>query len=296
MPKVASNGVEIEYERFGSEGGVPILLIMGLGVQLTRWRPEFIERLTRGGYGVIRFDNRDVGLSTHLDGAPVPPLEQVIAAKLGGRPSPAPYDLSDMARDARGLMDALGIARAHLVGASMGGMIAQEMAFLAPERVATLTSIMSTTGGWDLPPPTPEAVAVMTGPAPMPSDRQAFGDHGVRVWRAIGSPGYPTDDEVTRARVLADADRAYDRAGYGRQMAAIYASGDRRERVRAITAPTLVIHGDQDPLVPVEGGRDTAACVPGSELLIIPGMGHDLPEALYDRIAGAILAHVARGA
>ncbi|MBS0295605.1 MAG: alpha/beta fold hydrolase [Proteobacteria bacterium] len=294
MPKVASNGVEIEYERFGPVDDTPILLIMGLGAQLTRWRPEFIERLTRRGRGVIRFDNRDVGLSTHLDSAPVPPVEEVIAAKLGGRPTPAPYDLSDMARDALGLMDALQIERAHLVGASMGGMIAQETAFLAPERVETLTSIMSTTGGWDLPPPTPEAIAVMTGPAPKPSDRTAFAEHGVRVWRTIGSPGFPPDDDETRARVLADADRAYDRAGYGRQMAAIYASGDRRERVRRITAPTLVIHGDRDPLVPVEGGRDTAACVPGAQLMIIEGMGHDLPAALYDRIAEAILANVAR--
>ena len=294
MPRVQANGVSIEYESFGPHGAPVILLIMGLGAQLTRWPLQFCEKLVARGYRVVRFDNRDVGLSTRFDAAPVPELGQIIAARMAGRPAEVPYTLNDMGADTVGLLDALGIRQAHIVGASMGGMIAQVVAAEYPQRVLSLTSIMSTTGNPALPPPTPAAAAALMARAPDPSDQDAYVAHGLNTFRTIGSPGYPFDESTSRERLLADAARSYNPAGVGRQLAAVTASGDRRNQVRRVRAPTVVVHGAEDPLVPVAGGRDTAECITGAQLRIIPGMGHDFPPALYDTIIDAIEIAIAR--
>jgi pimeloyl-ACP methyl ester carboxylesterase len=294
VPQVQANGISLEYESFGSRSAPPILLIMGLGAQLTRWPLPFCDKLVARGYRVIRFDNRDVGKSTWLKDAPIPDLGRIIAARMAGLPPEVPYTLTEMAADTIGLLDALEIQQAHVVGASMGGMIAQVVAAEYPQRVLSLTSIMSTTGNTTLPPPTPAATAVLMSRAPTPSDIEAFVAHGLNTFRTIRSPGYPFDEAATRERLIADAARGYNPAGVARQLAAVTASGDRREQVRRIRAPTVVVHGADDPLVPLAGGRDTAACIAGSELRIIPGMGHDFPPPLYDTIIDAITSAIAR--
>ena len=293
MTQVTANGIAIEYESFGPESAEPILLIMGLGAQLTLWPVELCEALVARGFRVIRYDNRDVGLSTKFDAAGVPQLPAVIGAILSGQDPQVPYRLEDMATDAVGLLDALGIDRAHIVGASMGGMIAQLVAADYPERTLSLTSIMSSTGNPSLPPATPEAMGVLMS-RPQGADLDALIEFGVRAARVIGSPAFPADETVLRARVRRDVERSNYPAGFARQMAAIYASGDRRAKLARITAPTTVIHGTADPLVPVDGGRDTAANIKGAELVEIDGMGHDLPLALIDRIADAVAAAAAR--
>lgn len=294
MTAITANGITIEYEDAGDPAAPPLLLVMGLGAQLTLWPVELVDALVVRGFRVIRFDNRDIGLSTKFDGAGVPDLAaMMMAAMMGRRPTP-PYTLSDMAADAAGLLDALGIASAHVVGASMGGMIAQRLAAEHPLRVRTLTSIMSTTGNPALPAARPEALAVLTG-RPTAGDRDAIVAYGMKAAQVIGSPAYPHDPDRLRSRVERDYDRSFAPAGAMRQMAAVIADGDRRDLLRALAVPATVIHGDADPLVPVEGGRDTAAAIPGAELVILPGMGHDLPLALTDTIADAIAATAARG-
>ena len=293
MAQTTANGITIEYESFGPDGAEPVLLIMGLGAQLTLWPVELCEALVARGFRVIRYDNRDVGLSTKFDAAGVPQLPAVIGAILSGQDPKVPYRLEDMAADAVGLLDALGIARAHIVGASMGGMIAQLVAADYPARTLSLTSIMSSTGNPSLPPATPEAMGVLMS-RPQGADLDALIDFGVRAARVIGSPGYPADETLLRARVRRDVERSNYPAGFARQMAAIYASGDRRAKLARITAPTVVVHGTADPLVPVDGGRDTAANIKGAELVEIDGMGHDLPLALVDRIAGEVASVAAR--
>ncbi|HET9510437.1 MAG TPA: alpha/beta hydrolase [Sphingomonas sp.] len=293
MTAITANGITIEYEHVGDPAAPPVLLIMGLGAQLTLWPVELVDALVARGFRVIRFDNRDIGLSTKFDRAGLPDPGQMMMAMMTGRAFAPPYTLTDMAADAVGLLDALGIPSAHVVGASMGGMIAQLVAAEHPTRVRSLTSIMSTTGNPALPPARPEALAALTG-RPMTADRETIVAHGMRTAQVIGSPAYPHDPVRLRARVERDFDRSFSPAGAMRQMAAVLADGDRRERLRRITAPTCVIHGDADPLVPVEGGRDTAAVIPGAELLILPGMGHDLPLPLIERIADAIAATAAR--
>lgn len=288
MPQISANGIRLEYESFGSAAHPALLLIMGLGAQLTRWALPFCNKLVERGFRVIRFDNRDVGLSTHLNDAPVPELATIMAARMTGLPVRVPYTLHDMAADTVGLLDALEIDAAHIVGASMGGMIAQLVAADYPQRVLSLTSIMSTTGNPALPPPTPAASAVLMARSPHPSDLEAYVKHGLNTLRVIGSPGVPFDEAAARERLTADAKRSYNPSGFGRQLAAVTATGDRRERIRRIRAPTLVIHGADDPLVPLTGGRDTAENIPGAELLVVAGMGHDLPPAFYDRIVDAI--------
>ena len=289
MAQVKANGISIEYESFGPESADPVLLIMGLGAQLTLWPVELCEALVSRGFRVIRYDNRDVGLSTRFVDAPVPQLPAVLAAVMSGQDPKVPYRLDDMAADAAGLLDALGLERAHIVGASMGGMIAQLFAAAYPARTLSLTSIMSTTGNSSVPPASPEAIGVLMS-RPQGGDVDAVVEFGVKAARVIGSPAYPADEAVLRARVRRDVERSNYPAGFARQMAAIYASGDRRAKLASITAPTVVIHGAADPLVPVEGGRDTAASIKGAELIEIEGMGHDLPLALVDRIADAIAA------
>ena len=284
--KAQANGIEIEYETFGAPAGPAVLLIMGLGAQLTRWPLAFVEQLAARGYFVIRYDNRDVGLSTKFHDAPVPELPTLIGAMLSGQKPNVPYSLTDMAADAVGLLDALDIARAHVMGASMGGMIAQLVAATWPDRVLSLTSIMSSTGNPGLPPAKPEAMAVLTS-RPTAGDREAAIAHGIRAERVIGSPGYPVEEAMLRARVERDFDRMHYPAGPGRQLAAVVASGDRRATIASIIAPTMVIHGADDPLVPVEAGRDTAAVIAGARIIEVPGMGHNLPDPLIPTVLDA---------
>lgn len=294
MPSIDANGIRIEWEEFGDTGAPPVLLVMGLGSQMIFWDEAFCRDLAGRGRRVIRFDNRDCGLSTRFDHLGMPDLGAILGALLGGGPAPAAYLLGDMAADVLGLLDGLGIGSAHLVGASMGGMIAQSVALAAPGRVRTLTSIMSTTGRPGLPGPTPEAQAVLLSPPP--ADRAGFVENSVRTWRVISGPGFPFDEEMIRDRAGRAWDRGASPAGTARQFAAILASGGRHEQLAGLRLPTLVIHGDLDPLVPIEGGRDTAACVPGAEMLVVPGMGHALPREVWPTVLAAIERHTARGA
>ena len=290
MPQIEANGLTLEYEEFGDQTAPPLLLVMGLGAQLTLWPIELVEALVARGFRVIRYDNRDIGLSQKFDGAKAPGMVRHILMKRFGFKPRVPYTLADMAADGVGLLDALGIAKAHIVGASMGGMIAQHIAFSRPEKVLSLTSIMSTTGNPKLPAAQKEALAVLTR-RPASMEERVLIDHGVKIGRTIGSPGYPSDETRLRANVTRDFRRSFYPAGMPRQLAAIVADGCRRERLAGVTAPTLVIHGEGDPLVPIDGGRDTAAHIPGAVLKTIPGMGHDLPLALVDEIADAIADH-----
>jgi len=295
MPQAKANGITLEYDVHGPASGEPLLLIMGLGAQMTRWPLPFVDILVQRGLRVIRFDNRDVGLSERIESGGAPDLTKVIGAMMHGQTPDVPYLLDDMAADAVGLLDALGIARAHIVGASLGGMVAQLVAADYPDQVLSLTSIMSSTGNRQLPPAKPEAMAVLNNRGPDPTvDLDGYLAHAVIGARAIGSPGYPADDAGVRERSLNDFRRSYYPLGFARQYAAAVASADRRPKLAGITAPTVVIHGDADPLVPVEGGRDTAANVPGAELRIVPGMGHDFPPALYETIADGIMRAVER--
>lgn len=291
MPQLHANGLTLDYDSIGD--GEPILLIAGLGVPMIRWAVPFCELLAVQGFRVIRFDNRDVGLSTHLHGAPVPDFAALAEAVARGERPAVAYTLDDMAVDTVGLLDALGIDRAHLVGRSMGGMIAQLVAATHPHRVLSLAAIMSSTGNPALPQAAPQVMAALARPAPDPAaDEAGFLDHSVAFARLIASP--PFDEAVHRAQALAEARRAYDPAGFARQIAAIAATGDLRPRLAGITAPTLVVHGADDPLVPPAAGRDIAATVPGAELTIIDGMGHDLPPALHGPVADAILGNISR--
>jgi pimeloyl-ACP methyl ester carboxylesterase len=287
MPQARANGIQLEYDTFGRASDPPLLLIMGLGAQMVLWDEELCELLAGRRHYVVRFDNRDVGLSTKFDDAGVPNV--VAMMQRGADRSSAPYTLDDMADDAAGLLDALRIDSAHIVGASMGGMIAQTVAYRHAPRTRSLVSIMSSTGNPELPQAKPEAMAVLMKPRPM--NREANIEAAVEASRVIGSPAYPQDEARLRERAAMLFDRAFTPLGTVRQMAAIYAHGNRAPRLSTVMAPTLVIHGLADPLVPVEGGRDTARSIPGAELLEIEGMGHDLPPQLWTRIADAIAAH-----
>ena len=295
MPSLTANGIRLEYESRGDAKAETILLIMGLGAQMTRWADDFVDRFVKRGYRVVRFDNRDVGLSEQMDSAGPPDFPGIIAALHAHTRPPAAYTLSDMAADAVGLLDALSIGKAHIVGASMGGMIAQLVAADHPEHTLSLTSIMSTTGNPALPRATPEAMAVLNerGPAPT-DDMEGYLAHAVVSARTIGSPGFPFDEANVRANSRRDAERSYYPLGFQRQYAAVMASPERRAKIAKITVPTVVIHGEADPLVPVSGGRDTAENIPGADLRVIPGMGHDIPPALYDTIVEGVMSAVAR--
>jgi pimeloyl-ACP methyl ester carboxylesterase len=277
-------GITLCYERFGSEADPPMLLIMGLATQMIGWPDEFCARLAERGFHVVRFDNRDVGRSTSVKGPPPTPRQLIT-----GRIDPVLYRLSDMATDAARLMNNLGIAPAHVVGASMGGMIAQTLAAQHPETVRSLVSIMSTTGNRWKGQPKLSIYRYLLRRAP--DDREGFIEYNTRVFEAIGSPGLPFDRERVRDMVARSYDRGRDPAGPGRQLGAIIASGDRTAELRAIRAPTLVIHGSKDPLVARSGGVATARAIPGAQLMIVEGMGHDLPEAAWTRLVEAIAAH-----
>jgi pimeloyl-ACP methyl ester carboxylesterase len=282
------SGIDVAYERFGDLEAPPVLLVMGLGTQMLGWHQEFCAQLVGRGLQVIRFDNRDVGLSTHFSAAPAPD----VMAALSGDPSSASYTLSDMAADSVGLLDALSLDSAHIVGASMGGMIAQTIAIEHPNRIRSLTSIMSTTGNSAVGQASQQAIGALLSPPA--SDRQEAIDRTVSIFRIIGSPGFDLDEAELREQAGLSYDRADDPLGVARQLLAIIASGDRTERLRSISVPTLVIHGAGDPLVDVSGGRATAAAVPGAELDVIEGMGHDLPRALWPEITERIAALVQR--
>ena len=286
--RASVGSVELAYETFGDPADPPVLLVMGFATQMLGWPDEFCRLLAARNLFVVRFDNRDIGLSTHLHDAPPPDVMAAVA----GDTSSASYTLSEMAGDTVGLLDALGLTSAHLVGISMGGMIAQTVAIEHPERVRTLTSIMSTTGDPSVGGATPEALGALL--APPATTREEAQARAVAAYRVIGSPGYPLDEEALRERAGLSFDRAHDPAGVGRQLLAILASPDRTPRLAEIGVPTLVIHGAQDTLVNVSGGRATAAAIPGSELAVLEGMGHVLPRELWPDLVDRIAAHVAR--
>lgn len=274
MPRARNGNVEIEYQSFGDDQPQTVLLVNGLGSQMTRWPEAFCEKLVEKGYRAIRFDNRDTGLSTW-------PTEA--------------YTLTDMANDAVAVLDAAGVKQAHLAGVSMGGMIVQRIALDHPARVLSMTSIMSTTGEPSTFQSSPEAAAVLNTPPPSPeADYEAFIAHGIANARTIGSPAWPWTDEEVRERVIAEHKRAFNPAGTARQMAAVRGDGDRTAALKELTIPVVVLHGADDPLLRPAGGEATAASIPGAELRIIPGMGHDLPPGLYDIFIDAIVSAAGR--
>ena len=279
-----SNGIALCYQEFGDPSDETVLLVMGLGMQMLAWDEDFCELLAGRGFHVIRYDNRDTGLSTKLSG------RVNIPAGMLGLTGSAVYDVDDMAADARGLLDHLEVGRAHVVGASMGGMIAQQLAARHPDRVASLTSIMSTTGRRK-PSTMPRFDAMRLLLSRPATTREEYVDSVVGLIGVIGSPGYPADPERLRAQAARAWDRSFYPSGIARQLMAIMASGDRTADVRRITAPSLVIHGLADRLVPPRGGRDTAAAIEGARLELIDGMGHDLPSQLWERIGGLVTGH-----
>lgn len=289
MNIVKANGIELAYESFGDETDEAILMIAGLGTQMIRWTVPFCEALAARGYRVIRFDNRDTGCSTHFRQCPPPDFSALAAELMAGRRPDVPYTLHDMALDAIGLLDILSIDRAHVVGRSMGGMIAQIMASEHPGRLLSLTSIMSSTGNPALPQAAPEVMAMMLRPAPDPfSDEAGFLAHSIAFARRIAGKDRLFDDEEHRRLALEEVQRAYDPGGSGRQVAAMAVTGDRRSRLATIGVPALVVHGADDPLIPPACGRDTAVSIPHANLLLIDGMGHDLPPAFYRTVIEAI--------
>ena len=283
------NGIELAYETIGDPSQPALLLVMGLGMQMIHWDRQLCELLAGRGFHVIRFDNRDSGLSTQID-APVPNLVRGMA----GLRIDSPYLLEDMADDAFGLLDHLDIEAAHVVGASMGGMIGQTMAIRRPDRVLSLTSIMSTTGERRAGRPKLRVWSLLTQRAPR--ERDAYVEHFVRVFRMIGSKGFAVDEDRVREVAAAAYDRGHHAAGTGRQLAAILASGDRTKRLRESSVATTVIHGKDDPLIPLRGGLATAQAIPGAKMITIPGMGHDLPREVWPRIVDAVVETGARAA
>jgi len=286
MPHTNVGSVELEYEIIGQ--GRPLVLIMGLGAQMIFWDDRLCEMLAERGFAVIRFDHRDVGGSTRLDHLPAPRLWDTVVRGFVGLQVSVPYTLSDMARDVAGLMDSLGIDRADVVGASMGGMIAQHLVLEHPERVRSLTSIMSTPGGrWFL----PKIAAMRALIQPRPRTPEQAEESVLQTWRVIGSPGFPFDEARLRALGRRAFERGMSSRGFRRHLAAIATAADRRPALRDVRTPTLVIHGRVDPLIPLSAGRATARAIPGARLLEIAGMGHDLPSGAWPRVVNAIAAH-----
>jgi proline iminopeptidase len=291
MPTATANGLTLAYETSGDPGAAPLVLVMGLGMPLVFWPDAFVDGLVASGFHVIRFDNRDCGHSGKVHSGRLPSIPLAIGRSLLHLPVRAPYTLDDMAADVAGLLDALGLARAHLVGVSMGGMIAQAMAVRDPQRVASLTSIMSSSGNPRVSLGEMRAVRAILRRPDDPSDVAAVIAHLVHVFGVIGSPGFAVDAELLQRSCERVARRGYYPAGTARQLLAILASGDRRRALAKIHAPALVIHGTHDPLLPAAAGRDTARHIPGAKLMLIDGMGHDLPPSLVPRLVAAIAGH-----
>jgi pimeloyl-ACP methyl ester carboxylesterase len=290
---VSANGLTLCYDTFGDPADPALLLIMGMGAQMIGWEDGFCEALASRRFFVVRFDNRDAGRSTRFDHAGTPDIAIALTRAWLRKAVDAPYLLEDMALDTVGLLDALNIRRAHVVGASMGATIGQTLAIRFPERLLTLTSIMSTTGAPDLPPPHSWALAAIFRPAPRALD--AYIEYYVRTWRLLRGTSFPEDEALDRARGARNHARGLNPAGGARQLAAILASGSRRQALRGVTVPTLVIHGDRDPLVPLAAGLDTAKSVPGAEMIVVEGMGHGIPMRAWTRIVDSIARHAARG-
>ena len=288
------NGIELAWDSFGDSAATPLLLVMGLGAQMVAWDDAFCARLAEAGrHRVIRFDNRDIGHSSYLTELGVPDIQLLMHQAMAGRALQVPYTLRDMAGDCVGLLDALGIARAHVVGASMGGAIGQELCIHHAHRMLSFTSIMSTTGNPALPPPTPEAMAVLFSPSP--TTFEAYLPHYAKVWRVLRGPAdFPLDEARDTERAQLVFLRGLNPPGVARQFAAILASGNRKPALHDVQVPTLVIHGEADPLVPVACGVDVADAIPGATLLRIPRMGHALPISMWPQIVDAIAAHTAR--
>ena len=284
----SANGIELAYQEVGDPDGEPLLLIMGLAMQMIAWDEGFCAMLAERGFRVVRFDNRDIGHSTKVESAGLPKRTDMLL----GRRRTAPYLLRDMAEDTTGLMDRLGIESAHLVGVSMGGMIAQTVAIRRPERARSLTSMMSTTGNRWLGVPSWRAFGTLF--ARPGAGREAAIEHSVRIFRTIGSPAYPMDEERMRALAGIAYDRSHSRAGVARQLHAVTASGDRTEALRKLHLPATIVHGAADPLIRAVAGRATARAIPGSHLRLIDGMGHDLPRELWPTFVDEISATAAR--
>ena len=280
MPQVRANGIDIEYESFGRDGDPLILLIMGFAAQLIFWPEALCQGLAAKGFRVVRFDNRDIGKSTHLTGQTAPDPRALFAEVMAGRRPNVAYTLDDMADDAVGLMDALGVSHAHIVGASMGGMIAQLVAINHPDRAKSLISIMSTTGRRDLPSGKPETLSVLFRP-PDSESRDDLIEASMLVQKALAGPGFPTSEAEMRLRAERRTDRApFDLPGLARQSAALIVAPPRNALLKQVRCPTLVLHGADDPVIPAAAAKDTAESIPGAELVIIPGMGHDFPAGL----------------
>jgi pimeloyl-ACP methyl ester carboxylesterase len=289
--QVPANGIAIEVDDSGEAGRPAVLLIMGLGMQLIAWPAAFVDGLRQAGYRVIRFDNRDVGLSKAFPELGVPNMMvESFRHKLGLRVR-SPYTLADMAADARGVLDALGVPAAHVVGVSMGGMIAQRLALAAPDRVRSLTSVMSSSGARSLPGPRPHVVRALLS-RPRDRSEDAIVDNTMQLLRVIGSPGFPMDDALVRERVRTAVRRNFNPAGTLRQMTAVVADSRRAGELNSLRVPTLVVHGKDDPLVPFACGEDTARRIPRAQLVGIHGMGHDLPPGVVDRLLQVLLAHL----
>jgi len=290
MPAAKANGIQIEYDTFGDKSSPALLLIIGLGGQMIHWDKTFCKELSEKGYFVIRFDNRDTGLSTKFDDAGLPDIMGIINALMAGNPINAPYTLEDMAEDTAGLLDSLGIEKAHICGMSMGGMIAQTLALRHPERFLSLTSIYSTTGNPELPKPQPHVMELLLTPTPL--ERKAAIEHSLKVFKTISGSGFIFDEAWHRNILERSYDRSFYPPGIMRQFTTILTQQNRKDALSSLTIPTLVIHGTDDPLVPIACGRDTAEAIPGSKFLSIKGMGHDLPHGgAWPGIMEAIIGH-----
>jgi len=292
--QVSSNGISLEVEDHGSPSGEPLVLIMGLGMQLVAWHDDFVKQLVARGFRVIRFDNRDIGLSQALDHLGTPNLAVDSLRLAFGLPVRSAYQLADMAADTAGLLDVFGIESAHVCGASMGGMIAQQLAVRHPKRVKSLTLMMTSSGSRRLPGPSLKVRRALISRPERPSDLNSVVAHYVRLYKLIGSPGYPASDDYLNSRLGLSVRRSYRPQGTARQMVAIAADGDRTPLLARIEAPTQVIHGEHDPLVPVAAGHDLASKIVGAKIDVIQGMGHDLPAALWPRFVQGISSAAGR--
>jgi len=286
MPKVKANNIELEYDTFGDSTSEPLLLIMGLGAQMIQWPEEFCEMLVEKGFYVIRFDNRDVGLSTKFDHLGIPKFREAREAVQRGEKITYDYTIDDMADDAVGLLETLGIEKAHICGVSMGASITQTIGYRHPDRVLSLVPIMGTTRNPDLPLPKPEVADMLIARAP--TEREAYIDYRVKIAKTTYGKGFPYNENFGRDMMGRVFDRSFYPQGTVRQMMASMAHGNRKPRLSSINAPTIVIHGGDDPLVPVTGGKDIANSIPGAELFIIDGMGHSLPPETWPTIVNAI--------